>query len=101
MKRAVIYCRVSTEEQAKQGFSIEAQKKNCAEFAIQNDYTGCSDSCKAIWLHKIEEKSAQSCALCGESPQTIRSDGPAVELCHWAHSTGRWLPLGVWNSFLL
>lgn len=38
MKRAVIYCRVSTEEQAKQGFSIEAQKKNCAEFAIQNDY---------------------------------------------------------------
>ena len=39
MKRAVIYCRVSTEEQAKQGYSIDAQKKNCAEFAIQNGYS--------------------------------------------------------------
>lgn len=38
MKRAIIYCRVSTEEQAKQGYSIEAQKKNCAEFAITNNY---------------------------------------------------------------
>lgn len=34
-KQSVIYIRVSTEEQAKSGYSIEAQEKNCREYASQ------------------------------------------------------------------
>ena len=33
MEKAVIYARVSSEEQAKHGFSIENQKRQCEEFA--------------------------------------------------------------------
>jgi site-specific DNA recombinase len=35
MKKAVIYIRVSTEEQVKHGYSIDAQVKTCANFAQQ------------------------------------------------------------------
>lgn len=35
MKQAVIYIRVSTEEQAKHGHSIEAQKKHCNDYALK------------------------------------------------------------------
>ena len=38
MEKAVIYARVSSEEQAKHGFSIENQKRQCEEFAERNDY---------------------------------------------------------------
>lgn len=38
MKKAFIYVRVSTEEQAKHGFSISAQQNNCLQFATKNDY---------------------------------------------------------------
>ena len=38
MKKAVIYARVSSEEQAKHGFSIDNQKRQCIEFAERNDY---------------------------------------------------------------
>lgn len=38
MEKAVIYARVSSEEQAKHGFSIENQKKVCIEFAEKNGY---------------------------------------------------------------
>lgn len=37
IKRAALYIRVSTEEQAKHGASLEAQRKRLAEYAIQND----------------------------------------------------------------
>ena len=37
MKKAVIYVRVSTEEQAKHGYSLEAQEQNCTNFA-SNEY---------------------------------------------------------------
>ena len=33
MKNCYIYLRVSTDEQAKEGFSIENQKRACIEFA--------------------------------------------------------------------
>ena len=36
--RVVIYLRVSSEEQAKHGFSIENQKKDCLKFAEQKGY---------------------------------------------------------------
>lgn len=39
MKNALIYCRVSTEEQAKEGYSLDAQKKFCSRFAEHNGYT--------------------------------------------------------------
>ncbi|CDE89530.1 resolvase [Clostridium sp. CAG:729] len=38
MEKAIIYVRVSSEEQAKHGFSIENQKKVCSEFAERNGY---------------------------------------------------------------
>ena len=38
MKKAVIYCRVSTEEQKKYGFSIKTQIQACQEFAIHEGY---------------------------------------------------------------
>ena len=36
--KAIIYCRVSTKEQAETGYSLEAQERSCKEFAIKNDY---------------------------------------------------------------
>ena len=39
MKKAVIYCRVSTEEQAEEGHhSLDSQKRLCGELAIKLDY---------------------------------------------------------------
>ncbi len=38
MSKAVIYCRVSTEEQAKHGYSLGQQKKECIEFAVKSGY---------------------------------------------------------------
>lgn len=37
-KKAVIYCRVSTEEQAKEGESLANQERRCNEFADKNGY---------------------------------------------------------------
>ena len=36
--KAVIYCRVSTKDQAEQGFSLDAQETKCTEFAQKNGY---------------------------------------------------------------
>ena len=36
--KAFIYCRVSTEEQAETGHSLETQEKFCRQFAQRNDY---------------------------------------------------------------
>lgn len=38
MKKAVLYLRVSTEEQVKHGFSIETQMKTCQDFAAREGY---------------------------------------------------------------
>jgi site-specific DNA recombinase len=38
MPNALIYCRVSTEEQAEQGYSLDAQEKFCRDFAQNNGY---------------------------------------------------------------
>jgi site-specific DNA recombinase len=38
MKRAVIYCRVSTKEQAEEGNSLVSQERLCKEYALQNQY---------------------------------------------------------------
>ena len=38
MEKAVIYARVSSEEQAKHGFSIGNQKKVCVEFAQKSGF---------------------------------------------------------------
>ena len=39
MQKALIYCRVSTEEQAEQGYSLDAQEKLCKAFALNNGYS--------------------------------------------------------------
>ena len=39
MNRAAIYCRVSTDEQAKHGYSIEAQLHSLRQYAKEHDYT--------------------------------------------------------------
>lgn len=36
--KVIIYCRVSTKEQAEQGYSLEAQEKDCRKFASDNSY---------------------------------------------------------------
>ena len=38
LKNALIYCRVSTEEQAREGFSLNAQEKFCQNFAQQKSF---------------------------------------------------------------
>jgi site-specific DNA recombinase len=38
MQKAIIYCRVSTEEQAEHGYSLDAQEKFCRSFALNNAY---------------------------------------------------------------
>lgn len=38
MRRAVIYCRVSTKEQVEEGNSLTSQEKNCKEYALKNEY---------------------------------------------------------------
>ena len=35
---AIIYCRVSTKEQAEQGYSLDGQEKDCRKFAIDHGY---------------------------------------------------------------
>ncbi|KPJ55167.1 hypothetical protein AMJ47_01475 [Parcubacteria bacterium DG_72] len=53
MKNALIYCRVSTEEQAKEGYSLDAQEKFCAKFAEDDDY-------RIVGVFRDEGKSATS-----------------------------------------
>ena len=36
--KAIIYCRVSTKEQARQGFSLAGQQEECCQFAKSNDF---------------------------------------------------------------
>src|SRR5438128_401451 len=36
--KAVTYSRVSTEDQAERGYSLEAQEKDCRQFALNNSY---------------------------------------------------------------
>ena len=38
MQKALVYCRVSTEEQAREGYSLDAQEKFCKKYAEDNDY---------------------------------------------------------------
>jgi len=38
MQKALVYCRVSTEEQVREGYSLDAQEKFCRKFAEANDY---------------------------------------------------------------
>ena len=44
-KRVAIYIRVSSEEQAKEGYSLEAQKKKLEEYAEFKDW----------WVYKVYE----------------------------------------------
>jgi site-specific DNA recombinase len=38
MQKALVYCRVSTEEQAEKGYSLDTQEKYCRQFAQNNGY---------------------------------------------------------------
>ncbi|MDD5221345.1 MAG: recombinase family protein [Candidatus Pacebacteria bacterium] len=53
MKKAIIYVRVSTEEQAKHGLSLDAQERVCQKLAEQNGY-------KSVEIIKDEGESAGS-----------------------------------------
>ena len=50
IKKALIYCRVSTEEQAKEGYSLDAQENFCRKFAEENGY-------KVVEVYRDEGKS--------------------------------------------
>lgn len=51
MKTCFIYCRVSTEEQADKGYSLETQEKLCREFAERSGY-------RVLGVYRDEGKSA-------------------------------------------
>ncbi len=53
MSQALIYCRVSTEEQAEKGFSLDVQEKLCRDFAERNDY-------ETVGVYRDEGKSGTS-----------------------------------------
>jgi site-specific DNA recombinase len=55
MKLGLIYSRVSTEEQAKEGQSIDAQIKLCSQFMEQNGFTLASDG-----IYRDEGKSGSN-----------------------------------------
>jgi len=38
MKKAVIYCRVSSDKQAREGHGLEGQEKRCRDFAFYNEF---------------------------------------------------------------
>ena len=38
--QAIIYCRVSTKEQAEKGYSLEGQEKDCRQFALNQGLNG-------------------------------------------------------------
>jgi site-specific DNA recombinase len=50
MLKSLIYCRVSTEEQAKEGYSLDAQEKYCRQFAKRNSFD-------VVGVYKDEGKS--------------------------------------------
>lgn len=50
MQQALIYCRVSTDEQAEKGYSLDAQEKFCKSFAINSGY-------KVVSVYRDEGKS--------------------------------------------
>lgn len=50
MSNALIYCRVSTEEQAQQGYSPETQEKYCRQFTENNGY-------KVVGVYRDEGRS--------------------------------------------
>lgn len=51
MKKALVYCRVSTKEQVKEGYSLTTQEKICVKFAKDNGY-------KVVKIYRDEGKSA-------------------------------------------
>jgi len=53
MPNCVIYCRVSTEEQAIKGYSLETQEKLCRDFAERNHYL-------VVGVYREEGKTARS-----------------------------------------
>lgn len=53
MHKALIYCRVSTEEQAEKGYSLDVQEKLCRSFALSDGY-------KAVGVYRDEGKSGTS-----------------------------------------
>jgi DNA invertase Pin-like site-specific DNA recombinase/uncharacterized Zn finger protein (UPF0148 family) len=53
MQKALIYCRVSTEEQAEKGYSLDAQEKFCRNYAKNNGY-------EVLAVYRDEGKSATS-----------------------------------------
>ena len=53
MPRAIIYCRVSTEEQAEKGYSLDAQEKLCKNFAKNRGFD-------VAGIYRDEGKSATS-----------------------------------------
>ena len=52
-KKALIYCRVSTEDQAREGYSLDAQEKLCDRFARAEGY-------QIVEIYRDEGKSATS-----------------------------------------
>ncbi len=92
--KAIIYCRVSTKEQADQGFSLDGQEKECRTFAENNDYevenvfiekgesakTQDRTQLKNLIKYCVKNKKEISCLIVWKLDRLTRNVGDYAEL---------------------
>ncbi len=98
-KRAVVYARVSTDEQAEKGYSfptqLEAMRKYATEQGftvsaeIQDDYSGAKlDRLGLARLRKMLERGEAEAVICYSIDRLSRNPGHAWELAETWHRAG-------------
>src|SRR6266436_4472036 len=79
-KQAVIYARVSSKEQEKEGFSIPAQLKLLKEYAAANGFAGGQE------YLDVETAKQTGRAAFGEMVAYLKAH-PSVRVMRWRHSS--------------
>ena len=93
--KIIIYCRVSTKEQADKGYSLEAQEDDCRKFAINNGYeidkvfvergesakTQDRTELQKIIKYSIENKKDISALIVWKFDRFARNLSDQMELC--------------------
>ena len=78
-KRAVVYCRVSTEDQAREGISLETQVKVCSEAAVKEGF-------KVVSVLRDEGKSGGTMNRAGMQEVIRLVTGNLVEAVYAIHT---------------
>jgi hypothetical protein len=90
MQSAVIYARVSSREQEREGYSIPAQRKLLAEYArlrgfrVQHEFIDV-ESAKKPWPQGIRRDAAPIAIRSAVPGRTCRKNGPALPKPHRQH----------------